>query len=450
MCSSDLYGLNQLFPTQKTNAEGGVIKSYAKGGLAEAYAPGGSVMSPEFKRYAVDHIDPRQLPVAQRNAMARGDSETAGFAKDEMALDAAIRRGIAAAAPYDMDQGYADGGIVAFANGGGTWQDYIRQAQEAAAGTAPPSPEEYAADIQKRAAGMESLYGPNEVAPIYERQQTRIADSLKNAERMGLGTTLLRMAAALQKSGVNPGDRYGGMFAAAAEGGEKVQGLRAAADEQLLKAEIAGAQARQAYRKGNVDQAIAAKQKQDEYALKHDELQVRAADTGAQVAGGIERERMQNATQRAVAARPGEIERFVSEYESRLGRKLTPEEYKKAIGEFSESRVGARYDRSVERALAVETAISNDPTYKENAKMAALLAGSTDKKAIAKRDAAIAAMKEVRKRYEDNPRFGGGATGDGGAGGGGGSPVTVTANGQTFSFPNQEAANQFKAAAGIK
>ena len=142
--------------------------------------------------------------------------------------------------------------------GGSTWQDYVRQAQEAAAGSAPPSPEEYAADIQKRAAGMESLYGPNEVAPIYERQQTRIADSLKNAERMGLGTTLLRMAAALQKSGVNPGDRYGGMFAAAAEGGEKVQGLRAAADEQLMKAELAGAQARQAYRKGNVDQAIAA------------------------------------------------------------------------------------------------------------------------------------------------------------------------------------------------
>ena len=113
------HGLNQLFPTQKTssNAEGGAIKGYAKGGLTEAYAYGGSVMSPEFKRYAVDTIDPRQLPLAQRNAMARGDAETAGFAQDEMALDAAIRRGIAAAFTPDMADNVvraAGGGILAF------------------------------------------------------------------------------------------------------------------------------------------------------------------------------------------------------------------------------------------------------------------------------------------------------------------------------------------------
>ena len=106
------YGINQL-----TKAEGGSVHSYAKGGLAAAYAPGGSVMSPEFKRYAVDHIDPRQLPIAQRNAMARGDAETAGFAQDEMALDAAIRRGIGAAFTPEMADHVvraAGGGILAF------------------------------------------------------------------------------------------------------------------------------------------------------------------------------------------------------------------------------------------------------------------------------------------------------------------------------------------------
>jgi hypothetical protein len=116
------YGMNQLFPTQKSsgNKEGGLMKAYAGGGMV-SFDGGGSVMSPEFKRYAVDHIDPRQLPIAQRNAMARGDQETAGFAQDEMALDAAIRRGIGAAFTPQMADHVvraAGGGILAFKEDG--------------------------------------------------------------------------------------------------------------------------------------------------------------------------------------------------------------------------------------------------------------------------------------------------------------------------------------------
>lgn len=116
------YGLNQLFPTQRTpgNKEGGLMQAYANGGMV-SFDNGGSVFSPEFKRYAVDSIDPRQLPIAQRNAMARGDMETASFAQDEMALDAAIRRGIGAAFTPDMADNVvraAGGGILAFNKGG--------------------------------------------------------------------------------------------------------------------------------------------------------------------------------------------------------------------------------------------------------------------------------------------------------------------------------------------
>jgi hypothetical protein len=95
-------GLSSLF----NKADGGMVKSYASGG---------SVFSPEFKRYAVDHIDPRQLPMAQRNAQARGDMETNQFAMQEMADDAAIRRGIAATFPAGFDVvRAAGGGILAF------------------------------------------------------------------------------------------------------------------------------------------------------------------------------------------------------------------------------------------------------------------------------------------------------------------------------------------------
>lgn len=98
------YGLNQLF-----KADGGVVGSYADGG---------SVFSRANKERIVGDLHPMGLPRALQGAMMRGDMETAGAAQDEMSMDAAIRRGIAAAAPDDIGVGYASGGIVAFAKGG--------------------------------------------------------------------------------------------------------------------------------------------------------------------------------------------------------------------------------------------------------------------------------------------------------------------------------------------
>jgi hypothetical protein len=114
------YGINQLTKAPG-QAEGGITKGYANGGITQAYDNGGSVLSPEFKRYAVDHINPNQLPIAQHNALARGDRETADYATDEMALDAAIRRGIGAAFTPDMADHVvraAGGGILAFQDRG--------------------------------------------------------------------------------------------------------------------------------------------------------------------------------------------------------------------------------------------------------------------------------------------------------------------------------------------
>lgn len=106
-------GLSSLF--------GGTGTGKAAGGEIKGYADGGSVMSPGFKRYAVDRIDPRQLQLAQRNAMARGDRETAGFTVDEMAEDAALRRGIASTLPQGTEVvRAAGGGILAFDKGGET------------------------------------------------------------------------------------------------------------------------------------------------------------------------------------------------------------------------------------------------------------------------------------------------------------------------------------------
>lgn len=111
------YGLNSLFggSTSTGKAAGGEIKGYAGGGTV-GYDDGGSVFSPSFKDYAVSHIDPRMLPVAQRNAQARGDLDTAQYAMEQMAQDAALRRGIAGALPQGASVvRAAGGGILAFA-----------------------------------------------------------------------------------------------------------------------------------------------------------------------------------------------------------------------------------------------------------------------------------------------------------------------------------------------
>ena len=96
----------------------GLGKTAKEGGLMDSYAYGGSVTSRENKEEIVDNLHPMGLPRAMQGAQLRGDVDTYNAAQADMAEDAAIRRGIALAAPYDMDRGYASGGIVAFSNGG--------------------------------------------------------------------------------------------------------------------------------------------------------------------------------------------------------------------------------------------------------------------------------------------------------------------------------------------
>jgi len=101
------YGLNSLFGTGTNKAAGGAIKGYATGG---------SVTSREFKEYAVDNVPSQMLPTVQRNAQARGDLDTYQLAMEQMAQDAAMRRGIAPALPPGVDVvRAAGGGILAFA-----------------------------------------------------------------------------------------------------------------------------------------------------------------------------------------------------------------------------------------------------------------------------------------------------------------------------------------------
>ena len=95
------------------------------GGLADAYAAGGSVDSPDNVQSIADNLSDAQLQQAAAMAQARGDKEQADIIQQEMASRAALRSG-ASAMPEDQgigqlpagDMNYANGGIIAFADGG--------------------------------------------------------------------------------------------------------------------------------------------------------------------------------------------------------------------------------------------------------------------------------------------------------------------------------------------
>jgi hypothetical protein len=104
---------------------GGKLFGAKEGGLADAYAAGGSVRSPESIQSIADNLLDAQLPQAAALAQARGDKQQDDIVQQEMASRAALRS-VAQAMPEDQgiaqlpagDMNYANGGIIAFADGG--------------------------------------------------------------------------------------------------------------------------------------------------------------------------------------------------------------------------------------------------------------------------------------------------------------------------------------------
>jgi hypothetical protein len=228
-------GLGAAGISSLMKAEGGTVRSYANGG-AVAFDGGGSVFSPEFKRYAVDHIDPRQLPMAQQNAQARGDLETNQFAMQEMADDAALRRGIAPALPAGVDVvRRAGGGILAFSEpteennnsltnsgGGGGYNldaknPFVQMMMQNAenirgAEYKGVTPEEYNKAIEARHKLLSGLFGTNEAATTQAARLKEDDEARAGTLNQNKGTALLEAASAV----LQPGGTMRGLGAAGA------------------------------------------------------------------------------------------------------------------------------------------------------------------------------------------------------------------------------------------
>jgi hypothetical protein len=315
------YGVSQMF-----KAEGGTVKDMAGGGLGGA-VPGGSVMSREYKEGVVDNIPTdRGLQAAVMGAQARGDGETELAARNEMNEDAAIRRGISGQVPTQFADNmtrHANGGIVAFALGGGTsYEDYQKRLSDFSFKDAP-TPEDTIAGIGKFQTGLEKAYGPSQLDPYVEQVK---ADRAANKEK-STDDAKARMAfAAAEALSSGPSFRHviGKTVGAAGREGTAAMKEFKEADRLDRQAEIALVGANQARKDGMTGKAAELNTANNMLSQKAEEMRLGAVEKGLQSAAGIKQSEIAAASSKYATDvgaaskekeinKPGERERQLAE-----------------------------------------------------------------------------------------------------------------------------------------
>ena len=354
----DIAGLGMgMYGLSKFMAEGGEVKTYA--------GDQGSVTSEESVNSIIDKLGPEQLQQARENAMNRRDMDTVTAIDKrlaELAQAKSLSAGLGSAfdnLPTEQQEGVmsaANGGIVAFANGG-SYLDRAEKAREEQLGfidqaTTMPSPEDRRKDIVAQRDMIKGLYEPSVLPKYLEETKAERANLGKNMdEARGLGALL---AAAEMVGAKNI--REGARASTKAFVGEvsRVAKENKEADRLLRQSEIQLATASELYNNGMTDKAIVE-------ADKGRTAKARAAELKAGVAGDTSKmyAQLQNTqlgkdatiaaanisakAHRDTANKPGQLERMVSDYEKRIGRKLTADEYVKATEKIGAASYGAKY-----------------------------------------------------------------------------------------------------------
>lgn len=375
----DLAGLGMgMYGLSKFMAEGGEVKTYA--------GDQGSVTSQGNVESIIDKLGPEQLQQARENAMNRRDMDTVAAIDErlaELAQAKSLSAGLGSAfdnLPTEQQEGVmsaANGGIVAFANGG-SYLDRAEKAREEQLGfidqaTTMPTPEDRRKDIVAQRDMIKGLYEPSVLPKYLEETKAERANLGKNMdEARGLGALL----AAAEMVGAR-NIREGARASTKAFVGEvsRVAKENKEADRLLRQSEIQLATASELYNNGMTDKAIVE-------ADKGRTAKARAAELKAGVAGDTSKmyAQLQNTqlgkdatiaaanisakTQREIANKPGQLERMVSDYEKRIGRKLTADEYVQATEKMGAASYGAKYtgpDKSLEQATGIQKLIKDDP-----------------------------------------------------------------------------------------
>lgn len=375
------FGKSGLFdsPTPKA-AEGGLMESYADGG----------VTSDQNVESILGKLSDQQLVQAKEAALNRRDVEQAQMIDAEMAERASIRGGLGGAfnqLPLEQQETMmaANGGIVAFAPGGvakgkDTYGNRFEQSLtdlKAMSNQAPPeqTPEQRDEAISARIPMLEKRYGPDVTAPYLEETKTKRAGLADQFEKdKGLAIAMASLKLISPSKNVRGRSEKDQLLSGIGEAGEafigevgRLKKENREVDDKLRQSEILLATAQQSRKEGLINKADAEETRAQD--LKRDafKTQVGIQEKVAQLESGLASTEMSGKTQKEIAAlnarvqretanKPGEFERMLSDYERRMGRKLTPEEYKQAMGEIGAARYGAKYsgqDKSPEQAAAI-------------------------------------------------------------------------------------------------
>jgi len=315
------YGINQMF-----KAEGGTVKDMAGGGLGGS-VPGGSVMSREYKEGVVDNIPTdRGLQAAIMGAQARGDGETELAARNEINEDAAIRRGISGQVPAQFADNMvraANGGIVAFALGGGTsYEDYQKRLADFKFSDAP-TPEKTMEGIGKFQTGLEKAYGASQLDPYLEQIKADRAANKEKSTDEAKGRMAFAAAEALS-SGPSLRHVLGKTVGAAGREGTAAMKEFKEADRLDRQAEIALVGANQARKDGMTGKAAELNTANNMLSQKAEEMRLGAVEKGLTSAAGIKSSEISAgaskyatdvgaAVQRENINKPGERERQLAE-----------------------------------------------------------------------------------------------------------------------------------------
>jgi hypothetical protein len=277
----------------------------------------------------------------------------------------------------------------------------------------------------------------------------------------------LRAAAALQKSGVTPGDRYGSALSTVAEGAEKAQANRMAAEDALMKAKIAGAAAKQARKDGFTDKAMALEDIERKNVVEGARFNAEAAGKGAQVLGHIDTAKISAGPHWAAANKPNfELAAVQAKIKSEIAKdpSIVKDPQRMAQVEADAYSATAKETRSGYSAgVRADTGSLKEATDSVGTR---LMTKGPERDEYRRRQETDKAngtntAEEYRKSLILNEvnilsgarEQGGGASAPAApaAPAAASSPISVKApNGQVYSFPDQKSANAFKAAAGIK
>jgi hypothetical protein len=301
------------------------------------------------------------------------------------------------------DHDYAEGGIVAFASGGRpSSADYMKQAMENI--PQPTSLAEREAGMTKQRDYVNTLYGPDRMAPYFEEIAQEKRD-IEGSKDKNLGYALLAASQAIVS---DPNLARAAGKAAGAFGSElqKLDKEGREAKRALRQSEMTLAAAQQARDDGKTKEAISLFNKYDDQYRDAQKMLSEVNAKNAQIEAGVENAKLQaqvaregHQVQREGQNKPGEVERVMAQA-AEIRKTQGPEAADAFIQQYrdtNEARIGVRYtgpDKSQERAIAIEKLVDAD---KEGAMLKlrrSTLAGKKDEKSIQ-------AMADIDTRLEE-------------------------------------------------